>query len=74
MIVINSQLCSDSARTAFAALDAGKAVRRVSWPEGQFIQIQSNGVVGVVRTGSVVRPPWMGPSTAESDATDWQVL
>jgi hypothetical protein len=74
MIVINSPLCSDSAQRAFAALDTGKAVRLDSWPVGQYIQRQASGIVSVVRAGSEVRPPWMGPSRAEQDATNWQVL
>ncbi|HIH2744989.1 TPA: hypothetical protein ACYLN4_000658 [Burkholderia lata] len=74
MIVINSNLCSDAAQRAFSALEAGKAVRRSCWPDGQYIQRLPTGIVGVVRAGSSVTPPWMGPSSREQDAVDWQVI
>lgn len=74
MIVLNSKLCSTAAQVAFAALEGGKAIRRTSWPDGQFLQQQPSGIVGVVRNKSLVRPPWCGPSSAEMDAMDWQVI
>ena len=74
VIVINQHLCSGSARDAFAALEQGKAIRRECWPEGQVVRVLESGVAGVVRHGSAVIPPWMGPSRAEQDATDWRVI
>lgn len=74
MIVINSQLCSAEAQRAFAGLHEGKAVRRTCWPHGQYVQRQPSGMDCVVRAGSTVCPPWMGPSSAEQDASDWEVM
>lgn len=74
MIVINSSLCSHEAQLAFSALEAGKAVRRSCWPDGQYIQQLPSGIVGVVRAASTATPPWMGPSSSEQDAVDWLVI
>jgi hypothetical protein len=74
MTVINHQLCSPEAQRAFAALEEGKAVRRASWPQGQSVRRQPTGMISVLRAGSTASPPWMGPSSAEKDAVDWQVM
>lgn len=74
MIVINSALCSKEFNAAFDALKGGQCIRRTCWPEGQFLKMQAAGIVGVFRSGRTIPPSWMGPSSTESDATDWQVI
>jgi len=74
MIVINSNLCSSEFQAAFAALERGRAIKRAAWPEGQQLKLLPTGIVGVIRSGSKIAPPWMGPSNDESDATDWQII
>ncbi len=74
MIVINSNLCSSEFQAAFAALEGGRAIRRTIWPDGQHLKLLPTGIVGVVRAGREIAPPWMGPSNDESNATDWQII
>lgn len=71
---INRATCSPEYLAAFDALAAGGNVRRASWPDGQYIQRRPDGRVSVFRTGAAYAPAWQGPSSAESDATDWQII
>ena len=74
-IAINRTACSAEFMAAFDALEAGKSARRESWPTGQFIKRRKdNGSIVVVREGAQILPIWHGPSSAESDATDWIVI
>lgn len=72
--VINLSACSSEFRTAFMAIQLGRSARRSSWPEGQFIQITADGRIAVFRDNKMSSPSWMGPSSQESDASDWYVL
>lgn len=71
---INRVACSPEYLAAFDALEAGRNVRRASWPDGQYIQRRPDGRISVFRTGAAYAPAWQGPSSAESDAADWQII
>lgn len=73
-IVINSQMCSDSFNAAFASLEAGRDIRRECWPANQFLRLEKTGLVAVYREGRMSSPAWIGPSSFETDAEDWQVI
>lgn len=73
MIVINRMACSPEFSAALDALEAGTAVRRASWPAGQLHQKQRDQIV-VVRESSSIAPGWMGPSSDETIASDWQTV
>jgi hypothetical protein len=71
---INLSACSSEFRTAFMAVQLGHPATRSSWPEGQFIQLRSDGRIAVFRDSKMSSPFWMGPSSEESDASDWYLL
>jgi hypothetical protein len=71
MKAINMSACSQAFRGAFEALQAGYAVRRSSWPEGQHLKPRADGRIAVYRGGALSAPSWAGPSGAEMDAEDW---
>lgn len=73
MIVINRIACSKEFTSVLDAVEVGKDVRRASWPEGMFLRKQ-NDQIAVIRAGSIIAPAWMGPSTEDSEATDWQIV
>jgi len=73
MIVINRLACSSEFSAALDAVEAGRDVRRASWPEGMVLRKQ-NDRIEVIRPGSEIAPPWQGPSTDESDASDWHIV
>lgn len=73
-IVLNRRACSAEFLAAFDVLEAGKPVRRSIWPEGMALKRRDDGCIGVFRSGASLAPVWAGPSSAESDATDWRIL
>ena len=73
MILINMAACSPSFQAAFEAVKGGQVVRRASWINGLSLRVLKDGRVAVFQ-GDVIRSPqWAGPSSSESDATDWIV-
>ncbi|MEM8519476.1 hypothetical protein RCH05_004052 [Janthinobacterium sp. CAN_S7] len=73
MILINQMACSIEFNAALKSLDGGHAVRRASWPVGMVLRKQETQI-RVIREGSQIAPPWMGPSGAETEANDWQTV
>jgi hypothetical protein len=72
MIVINSAACSESFNAALLALNEGVNVRQESWPAGQYLSMDKRrNCIVVHRPGKEIPVPWLGPSSAESDAQDW---
>lgn len=74
MIAINREACSKEFLCAFDAAQSDKAIRRESWPEGQFLRKHTIGTIAVFRDGELSSPAWRGPLGSEQDATDWRVL
>lgn len=73
-VALNRAACSPEFLAAFDALEAGCNIRRAIWPDGQYLQRRPDGRVSVFRAGATYAPAWQGPSNAESDATDWQIV
>lgn len=61
--------CGEAFQAAIAWLDAGRDVRRASWPEGMFLRLDGSGLIGVYRQGRPSTPSWAG--TDGHFATDW---
>jgi hypothetical protein len=70
MKVINRAACSPEFIREFDRLNAGGLARRSSWQAGMHLRANGDRIV-VVRPGSEIAPPWLGPSSAEMDADDW---
>ena len=73
MIVINRLACSSEFSAALKAVEAGLDVRRASWPDGMILR-KKNDLIEVIRPGSQIAPAWQGPSTDESNASDWHIV
>lgn len=74
MILINQNACSKELLAAFEAAEAGKTIRRDTWPEGQFLRKHTTESIAVFRNGVLSAPAWGGPRGSEQDATDWRVV
>lgn len=74
MHVVNEQQISAEFRAAIAALASGRDIRRLIWPDGQFLRESRDGRVAVFRNRALSAPDWHGPSVDEMNASDWQVL
>lgn len=73
MNLINMAACSPSFQAAFEAVKGGRVVRRASWTKGLGLRLLKDGRIAVYH-GDVIRSPqWAGPSSSESEATDWIV-
>lgn len=66
---INLSKCGPAFQAAIAALDAGRDVRRSSWPLGMFLRLEQSGLVAVYRNGLPSSPSWSGAQGQHS--TDW---
>jgi len=73
MIVVSQLACSPEFTAALAAVENGKTIRRASWPEGMNLR-KKDGQIAVYRNEKFTAPAWMGPSSDEADATDWEIL
>lgn len=71
MSVQNEAACSPQFNAAMKALDAGDTARRTEWPAGTYLRKQGERIA-VYRNNKLCAPAWLGPSSVESSAEDWQ--
>lgn len=69
---VNLDKCSESFQAAIAQLDAGRDVRRASWPVGMFLRLDRSGLVGIYRKGMPSIPSWSGMDGQH--ASDWTAV
>lgn len=73
MIVLNQLACSKEFSAALAAVEKGHAIRRAAWPVGMLLR-KKGGQIAVFRNEKFTAPAWMGPSSEETEAADWEIL
>ena len=66
---VNLDKCGAPFQAAIAALDAGKDVRRASWPVGMFLRLERTGLVAIYRNNKQSATSWSGMD--EHFAADW---
>ncbi len=59
MLVISESACGPALLGALQSIDAGKDVRRASWPKGQFLRKADDGRIAVFRNDKVSRRSWV---------------
>jgi hypothetical protein len=69
---VNLDKCSEAFQAAIARLDAGHDVRRASWPVGMFLRLETSGLVGIYRNGTLSTPSWSGMDGQL--AADWTTV
>lgn len=70
---IFNMACSQQFSNALASVEAGKDIRRSSWPQGIFLRKVGERIVMIWSTQGT-QTDWSGPSVHDSTAQDWQVI